>query len=120
MQYRLPLILSILACLFCFSTNGYAQAIAAEEDNNPVILYSTMPRKYEIGGIKVEGVKGYEDYVLIGLSGLSIGQTVSVPGDEITAAIKRYWRHGLFSDARIEAEKIVGNKIFLKIILRRS
>jgi len=117
MQYRLPLILSILACLFCFSTNGYAQAIAAEEDNNPVILYSTMPRKYEIGGIKVEGVKGYEDYVLIGLSGLSIGQTVSVPGDEITAAIKRYWRHGLFSDARIEAEKIVGNKIFLKIIL---
>ena len=42
-----------------------------------------MPRKYEIGGIKVEGVKGYEDYVLIGLSGLSVGQTISVPGDEV-------------------------------------
>ena len=117
MQSRFSFILSVLACLFCLSTNGYAQEITAEENNNPVILYSATPKKYEIGGIKVEGVKNYEDYVLIGLSGLSVGQTVTVPGDDITTAVKRYWRHGLFSDVRIEAEKIVGNKIYLKIIL---
>ena len=46
-----------------------------------------------------------------------MGQTITVPGDEITSAVKRYWRHGLFADVRIEAEKIVGNKIYLKIIL---
>ena len=117
MQSRLSIILSTLACLFCFCTNSHAQEITAEENNNPVILYSATPKKYEIGGIKVEGVKNYEDYVLIGLSGLSVGQTVTVPGDDITTAVKRYWRHGLFSDVRIEAEKIVGNKIYLKIIL---
>ena len=117
MQSRFSFILSILACLFCFCTNGHAQEITTEENNNPVILYSDTPKKYEIGGIKVEGVKNYEDYVLIGLSGLSVGQTVTVPGDDITTAVKRYWRHGLFSDVRIEAEKIVGNKIYLKIIL---
>ena len=117
MQFRFSFILSILAYLFCFCTNSYAQEITAEENNNPVILYSATPKKYEIGGIKVEGVKNYEDYVLIGLSGLSVGQTVTVPGDDITTAVKRYWRHGLFSDVRIEAEKIVGNKIYLKIIL---
>ena len=117
MQSRLSIILSTLACLFCFCTNGHAQEITAEENNNPVILYSATPKKYEIGGIKVEGVKNYEDYVLIGLSGLSVGQTVTVPGDDITTAVKRYWRHGLFSDVRIEAEKIVGNKIYLKIVL---
>ena len=116
MQSRFSFILSVLACLFCLSTNGYAQEITAEENNNPVILYSATPKKYEIGGIKVEGVKNYEDYVLIGLSGLSVGQTITVPGDDITTAVKRYWRHGLFSDVRIEAEKIVGNKIYLKII----
>lgn len=26
-------------------------------NDNPVILYSGTPKKYEIGGIKVEGVK---------------------------------------------------------------
>lgn len=65
MQSRFSFILSVLACLFCLSTNGYAQEITAEENNNPVILYSATPKKYEIGGIKVEGVKNYEDYVLI-------------------------------------------------------
>ena len=102
MQSRLSIILSTLACLFCFCTNGHAQEITVEENNNPVILYSATPKKYEIGGIKVEGVKNYEDYVLIGLSGLSVGQMVTVPGDDITTAVKRYWRHGLFSDVRIE------------------
>ena len=117
MKYRLPYILSTIACLFCFCNYSHAQVIATEENNNPVILYSATPKKYEIGEIKVEGVKNYEDYVLIGLSGLSVGQTITVPGDEITAAIKRYWKHGLFSNVRIEAEKIVGNKIYLKIVL---
>ena len=112
MQYRILSILSIAACMLCFSNNSNAQEITAEENNNPVILYTTTPKKYEIAEIKVEGVDNYEDYILLGISGLSVGQTVSVPGDEITAAIKNYWKHGLFSDARIEAEKIVGNKIY--------
>ena len=119
MKYRILSILSIATCLLCFSNNSYAQEITAEENNNPVILYTTTPKKYEIAEIKVEGVDNYEDYILLGISGLSVGQTISVPGDEITAAIKNYWKHGLFSDARIEAEKIVGNKIHLKIILRQ-
>ena len=117
MLYRISLILLTLTCLFCFSTGSYAQEANVEENDNPVILYSGTPKKYEIGGIKVEGVKNYEDYVLIGLSGLSVGQTIVVPGDDITTAVKRYWRHGLFSDVQILAEKIVGDKIYLKIIL---
>ena len=117
MIYRISSILMIIICFFGFKFKGYAQEIAVEENNNPVITYTSSPKKYEIGGIKVEGVKGYEDYVLIGLSGLSVGQVISVPGDEITTAVKHYWRHGLFSDVKIEAEKIVGDKVFLKIVL---
>ena len=77
MRYHFISILSVIACLTCFCPQGYAQEITAEENNNPVILYSATPKKYEIGGIKVEGVKNYEDYVLIGLSGLSVGQTIT-------------------------------------------
>ena len=113
----------VLRTLVCVALGGvipqklWAQA-TEEKQVNPVILYSnTTPRSYEIGGISVSGVKNYEDYVLIGLSGLSVGQTVKIPGDEITAATKRYWKHGLFSDVRISADSIVGNKVYLNIAL---
>ncbi len=111
-------IIWLVCCLFCFVNTGLAQnAEDGASGEEPVILYSATPKKYEIGGIEVTGIKNYEDYVLIGLSGLSVGQTISVPGDEITQAIKRYWRHGLFSNVSIKATKIEGNKIYLKIYL---
>ncbi|MGL4851838.1 MAG: BamA/OMP85 family outer membrane protein [Phocaeicola sp.] len=115
MLYRFSLLVVTLTFLLGLSTQTYAQT--AIENDSPVILYSGTPKKYEIGGIKVQGVNNYEDYVLIGLSGLSVGQTITVPGDDITSAVKKYWRHGLFSDVRIEAEKIVNNQIFLIITL---
>ncbi len=82
----------------------------------PTVMYG-QPKKVEIGGIAVEGVENYDDLVLIGLSGLTIGETISFPGDEITAAVKRYWKHGLFSNVKIEADSIVDNKVYLKITL---
>ncbi|MFA4045539.1 BamA/OMP85 family outer membrane protein, partial [Xylanibacter caecicola] len=59
----------------------------------------------------------YEDYMLTGISGLVIGQEVSVPGQEITDAVKRYWRHGLFSKVQIAADSIVGDKVYLHFYL---
>ncbi|MBQ8064818.1 MAG: outer membrane protein assembly factor BamA [Prevotella sp.] len=84
---------------------------------NPEISYAGTPRQCEIGGLAVEGVEGYEDFVLTGLSGLSVGQVISVPGSEITDAVKRYWKHGLFSKVAITADSIVGSKVYLCIHL---
>ena len=89
----------------------------AQHHDKPTIVYGTASDKYEIGGIAVEGVKNYEDYILIGISGLSVGEQISLPGTEITDAIKRYWKHGLFSAVSIEADSIVDNKVYLKIKL---
>lgn len=120
MHHRISFIFIAFICLFCFATSGSAQETstsANDETNKPVILYSGTSKKYEIGGIEVEGVSNYEDYVLIGLSGLQVGQIITIPGEEITQANKRYWRHGLFSDVQITAEKIEDGKIYLKILL---
>jgi outer membrane protein insertion porin family len=91
--------------------------VAQDKIVNPDISYAGMPRSCEIGGIAVEGVEGYEDYVLAGLSGLSVGQMIDVPGSQITEAVKRYWRNGLFSKVSITADSIVGSKIYLCIHL---
>ena len=91
--------------------------MAQDKIVNPDISYAGTPRNCEIGGIAVEGVEGYEDYVLAGLSGLSVGQMIEVPGSQITEAVKRYWRNGLFSKVSITADSIVGSKIYLCIHL---
>lgn len=85
---------------------------------HPDINYAGTPRTVVVGGIAVSGVQGYEDYMLSGISGLSVGQTITVPGTDITDAVKRYWKHGLFSDVSISADSIVGNKIYLNIYLQ--
>lgn len=121
MHYRYSFLFVALICLFGSILPAAAQDVEAttsdDDTPKPVILYSGMPKQYEIGGIAVEGVTNYEDYILIGLSGLAVGQKITVPGEEITQAIRRYWRHGLFSNVRITAEKIEGDKIYLKITL---
>ena len=116
MRYRFILFILSLICLSNIPIKGKAQ-VETDTIYNPSILYSSTPKKYTIAGISVKGIENYEDYVLIGLSGLSVGQVISVPGDEITSAIKRYWKHGLFSDVQITAEKAYGSQIWLHIAL---
>ena len=106
----------LLMVLFAFSFSLLSSS-AQDKIVNPDISYAGTPRTCEIAGIAVEGVEGYEDYVLTGLSGLSVGQEIEVPGSQITEAVKRYWRNGLFSKVSITADSIVGNKIYLCIHL---
>lgn len=106
-----------MGLLASFNYGVYAQE--EEVIEKPNIYYSSNPKKYEIGGISITGAKNYEDYVLIGFSGLTIGQQITVPGPDITNAVNRFWKHGLFSDVSITADKIVGNKIYLSIDLKQ-
>ena len=99
--------------------NGSDTAKVEKPADLPVISYSLTPKKYKIADIKVTGVKNYDDFVLIGFSGLSVGDEISVPGDEVTAAVKAFWKHGLFSDVKILANKIEGDSIWLEYQLKQ-
>ncbi|MCM1368993.1 MAG: outer membrane protein assembly factor BamA [Candidatus Amulumruptor caecigallinarius] len=87
---------------------------------NPDIVYSPIPKNYEIAGIKVSGVPNTDEYLIIGYSGLSIGDRIDVPGSDITDAVKRFWKQGLYSKAEINVEKIAGDKIWLEIALKQQ
>ena len=92
-------------------------ASAQQKIVNPDITYTGSPKTYKLAGLTVTGIDGYEDYVLTGISGLAVGQELEVPGTAVTDAVKRYWKHGLFSDVSITADSIVGDDIYLKIHL---
>ncbi len=103
--------------VFLFSiliTFSYAQVGL---NSNTGISY-TMPKEYEIGGITVSGIKYLDETALISLSGLAVGDKIQVPGEEVTKAIEKLWKQGLFSDVKIKAVKYVGNTIFLNIYLQ--
>ena len=106
----------VFVALFTFHCSLFT-ASAQDKIINPDISYAGTPRSCTIGGISVSGVDGYEDYVLTGLSGLSVGQEIEIPGNQITEAVKRYWRNGLFSKVQISADSIVGSKVYLHITL---
>ncbi len=80
------------------------------------------PEKYEIADISIDGVKFLDHTALLSISGLSKGDTISIPGPAITAAVKKFWKQGLFSDVNIRATKIEGSgnikKIYLEIFLQ--
>ena len=92
-------------------------ATAQEKIVNPQISYSGNPMEVSIGGIAVSGVDGYDDFVLINISGLSVGQEITLPGSEITNAVKRYWKHGMFSDVSIAVDSIIDKQAFIHIHL---
>ncbi len=104
------------------SVAAFAQAPAVANDTiyNPDIIYSPIPRSYEIAGINVEGINHVDDYIIVANSGLSVGERVDVPGDALTNATKRLWRQGLYSKVNITADKIYGDKIWITIHLRQQ
>ena len=107
----------VIALSFIIYHLSFGSLAAQEVIVNPDISYAGTPRTCEIGGLAVEGVEGYEDYMLTGLSGLEVGQEIEIPGQAITEAVKRYWKHRLFSRVAITADSIVGSKVYLCIHL---
>jgi outer membrane protein insertion porin family len=116
MQYKL---FSLFSFFFLCSQLTFSQTTTKKDSTSvPVIVYSNVTPKYEIAGITVSGAPNYEDFVLIGFSGLSVGDVINVPGDAITNAVKRFWKQGLFADVKIYATKIQDGKIWLNIALK--
>ncbi len=108
--------ISFLLVIFSFlSLTGLTQVSLNNTLDN---LDYNNPRKFEIGGVTVSGVKFLDHGVLVSLSGLQVGETIEVPGEKISKAIKNLWEQGLFSDVEVKATKIIGNKIFLDIYLQ--
>ncbi len=115
MRHKLPFILLVLlSCL------GHVAAAQMPTDTiyKPTVLYSSMPRTYEIAGIRVEGAPNYEDNIILGYAGLKTGERVAIPGAEITNATKRLMHQGLFQQAQFSLEKTVGDRAWLLLKVR--
>ncbi len=87
---------------------------------NPKIVFTSSPSSYELAGITVKGVDNYDNNIILGYSGLTIGQRIEIPGDDLKAVAKRFWRQGLFSKVQIQVDKIYKDRAWLTFNLRQQ
>ncbi len=112
-----------------FFVTGLKAQIYADTTANPVFKDSAVAVavdysidilpdvKYEIGAIDIVGADNLDRQVILLISGLKIGEKITLPGTETTDAIKNLWRQRLFDDIGIFVNEIRGNVAYLEIRL---
>ena len=72
-------------------------------------------KKYILANVKVNGKISYNEQTVVTFSGLEKGQQLTVPGEEISNAIKKLGKLGLFSDIDFYVNKTEGDSIWLDL-----
>jgi outer membrane protein insertion porin family len=91
-------------------------SLHAQEKQEIVDFMSTDD--YVVGGVTISGIRFLDTNALVGISGLRIGQEITVPGEELKTAVQKLWQQGLFSDIRISITRIAADSVFLDIFLQ--
>ncbi|EHQ43127.1 BamA/OMP85 family outer membrane protein [Myroides odoratus] len=107
-QKGISLFALFIAGLICSS------AQAQQGDNIPTL---ETPKTYILGDIKVTGKINYNPQTVVTFTGLNKGQKISVPGEEISDALKKLWKLGFFKDINFYETSVVNDTINLELTL---
>src|SRR5580658_10468795 len=77
---------------------------------------SKSPKEYIVAGIKITGTKYLDEALLTSISGLTVGDKVTIPGgDNFSKAINNLWKQSLFADVTIYFTRLVGTDVYIEI-----
>ncbi|WP_026235512.1 BamA/OMP85 family outer membrane protein [Echinicola pacifica] len=113
----------LIICLILFAGMANAQIrlgqsqYATQKPVDILELDYSKPKKYKIAEIKAVGLSTLDETAIISLSGLKVGDDITVPGDAISNALKKLWAQGIIGDVKILVTKIEGEEIFLLLDL---
>lgn len=114
MSFKKAILFSFLFILFATNTT-HAQITFGDD-----IIDYAKPKEYTIGGIEFKGVQYLDNNILLMISGLTVGQKINVPGEEISEAIKKFWKQGLFEVVEFRVQKIQNGRVFLEVFLQEQ
>jgi len=86
------------------------------QDKKIVVDYN-LPKTYVIGGIDVTGIKYLGKDQILSLTGLSVGDTITIPGEDLSAILKRIFLQRYFSDVGIYIDSLQKDTAFLRLNL---
>ncbi len=112
--------LFIMMGLLTFSNGVFAQNDTLPAPSVDPALMSIFnakyPRKYIIADIAVKGNKAFDPAIVISVSGLAVGDEVTLPGgDNFAKAINKLWSQNMFTNINIWITKLEENNIWVEI-----
>ncbi len=82
------------------------------------ILDSKTPKQFNLAGITVTGAKAFDQNLIISISGLAIGDKLTIPGtDAFSKAINKLWKQNLVVDVEVFLTRIEGNNLFIEMAI---
>jgi len=113
---------SYIYAVLCFAFLSPSSVLFAQSfDTLRIVepeLESLEPRQYRVLGVRVQGLTTLEERDVLARFPIEIGKTLTVPGPELSDAIKRLWRQRLFSDIKVEIEQQTFEGVFLVVVVR--
>ena len=80
--------------------------LQAQEVRSGIEIDYNRPRKYKVGGVRVEGNRYFNEHQILQLIGLQRGQEVTVPGEDITGIVKRLVAQRYFEDVAVVLDSL--------------
>ncbi|MGX7667145.1 outer membrane protein assembly factor BamA [Flavobacterium pedocola] len=96
--------------LFAVLLLGNISTLKAQETTAP-----EAGKQYILADVDVTGKINYNKQTVITFAGLEKGQPIMVPGDEVSNAIKKLWKLGLFNDINFYINRIQNDSIWLEL-----
>ncbi len=109
-------VLSAAPAFFLLLALVVAAPLWAQPDTLPTVDY-LEPQEFEIGGVTVTGNRFTDANTLVGISGLTVGKKIRLPGDETRDAVKKLMKLRLFTNVEINDVKHIGDVVFLDIVV---
>src|SRR5690554_3577458 len=96
-----------------------AQDTLAAEEINSVIPNQIAEKiqRYKLGNITFSGNVKYNENTILAVTGLTKGQEISIPGEQLSSAIHKLWNMGTFSEIDFYEKSIEGDVINLELHL---
>ena len=107
--------------IFCLAVLLLMQTVAfGQQKSSSIEVDYNNPRKYIVGGISVEGNKGFHNDKILQQTGLRKGMEVTIPGEDISSIVNRLWMQRYFQDVAVYADSLSASKdtIFLKLVVK--
>ena len=91
--------------------------VMAQQAGNGVEVDYNNPKKYIVGGVKVEGNKHFSQDQLLQITALQKGMEVTVPSEDLSNIVSRLWLQRFFEDVAIAIDSIAPTRdtAFFKI-----
>ena len=91
-----------LALLMMASVAGWAQ-----QSGKGVEIDYNNPKKYIVGGVRVEGNSYFAPEQIVSLAGIREGMELTVPGEDISSMVDRLWANRYFEDVAVAIDSLV-------------